>query len=91
MKSWIEMIYLSRAANDSLAKDRTQVTIKREAVVDMDIPTTFIPVLQEYNFIFCLMILFAQLAVYIVWLELTSTLSSRRRTCLAQANQHIWP
>lgn len=37
------MIYLSRAANDSLAKDKAQVTIKREAVLDTDIPTIFIP------------------------------------------------
>lgn len=35
------------------------------------------------------MIHFAQLSVYLVWLELTSTLSSRSGTCLTQANQHI--
>lgn len=31
------MIYLSRAANDNLAKERIQVMIKREAIVDTDI------------------------------------------------------
>lgn len=41
------MIYLSSTANDSLAKDRTQVTIKREAAVDTDTPTIFI--LQSYR------------------------------------------
>ena len=42
------MMYLSRAANDSLAKERTQVMIKREAIVDTDISLRYsVPSLPE--------------------------------------------
>ena len=34
------------------------------------------------------MIYFAQLSTHLIWLEMTSTLSSRSRLYLAKANQH---
>lgn len=42
------MMYLSKATNDSLAKERAQVMIKREAIVDTDIaPRYSLPSLPE--------------------------------------------